>query len=145
MQRSSVFSPAFEEVSVKILVMISRLLLGAIFAFFGLNLMFNFLHMPLPPPGPARDFTVIMATTHYLAVIGFFQALGGILLLINRYVALGLVILAAEIVNILTTHILVMHGAGLVGPPILVVILWIIVFWRVRASFAGILAPTKQE
>lgn len=129
----------------KIVAMISRLLLGAIFVFFGANLLHPFLNMPLPPPGPARDFTTVMAATHYLAVIGFFQVLGGLLLLINRYVPLGLVILAAEIVNILTTHILVMHGVGLVGPPILVVILWIIVFWRVRASFAGILAPTKQE
>ena len=129
----------------KIVAMISRYLLGAIFAFFGANLLFNFLHMPPPPPGPARDFTAVMATTHYLAVIGFFQLLGGILLLVNRYVPLGLVILAAEIVNILTTHILVMHGEGLLGPPILVVILWIVVFWRVRASFAGILAPSGQE
>lgn len=125
--------------------MISRLLLGATFVFFGSNLMFNFLHMPVPPPGPVRDFMVVMATTHYLIVIGFFQALGGILMLVNRYVALGLVILAAEIVNILTTHIFVMHGEGLVGPPILVVILWLIVFWRVRASFSEILAPTRQE
>lgn len=88
---------------------------------------------------------MVMATTHYLAVIGFFQLLGGVLLLVNRYVPLGLVILAAEIVNILTTHILVMHGEGLVGLPILVVILWLTVFWRMRVSFAGILGPTKQE
>lgn len=129
----------------KIVAMISRLLLGAIFVFFGSNLLHPFLKMPLPPPGPVRDFTTVLATTHYLVVIGFFQVLGGLLLLINRYVSLGLVILAAEIVNILTTHILVMHGEGLVGPPILVVILWLIVFWRVRASFAGILSPTRQE
>lgn len=121
-----------------IVATIARILLGVIFVFFGANLMFNFLHMPLPPPGPVRDFMTVMATTHYLAMIGFFQFLGGLLLLINRYVALGLIILAAEIVNILTTHILVMHGEGLLGLPILVVILWLLVFWRVRSHFAGI-------
>jgi hypothetical protein len=129
----------------KIVVMIARILLGLIFAFFGSNLMFNFLHMPLPPPGPARDFTAVMASTHYLAMIGFFQFLGGLLLLINRYVALGLIILAAEIVNILTTHILVMHGEGLLGAPILVVILWLLVFWRHRAAFAGVFAPRLPD
>jgi hypothetical protein len=46
-------------------------------------------------------------------------------------------VLAAEIVNILTTHILVMH-AGLFPVPILVVILWLVVFWSVRTAFAGI-------
>ena len=122
----------------KVLAAVARILLGVIFAFFGANLMFNFLHMQLPPPGPDRDFTAIMASTHYLVVIGFFQLLGGVLLLINRWVALGLTILAAEIVNILTTHILVMGGAGLVGLPLVVVLLWLIVFWRVRGAFAGI-------
>ena len=129
----------------KIVATIARYVLGLIFAFFGANLLFHFLPNPPLPPGPLKDFTVVMATTHYLVVVGFFQFLGGILLLINRYVPLGLVILAAEIVNILTTHILVMRGQGLLGPPLLVVICWIIVFWRVRPAFDGILAPSKQE
>ena len=121
----------------KILVMIARILLGLIFAFFGANLMFHFLPNPPMPPGPVKDFTTILATTHYIAMIGFFQFLGGLLLLIDRYVAVGLIILAAEIVNILTTHILVMHG-GLFPIPILVVLLWLLVFWRNRAAFAGV-------
>jgi uncharacterized membrane protein YphA (DoxX/SURF4 family) len=129
----------------KIVILIARLLLGLIFAFFGSNLMFNFLHMPPPPPGPVRDFMTVMASTHYLAMIGFFQFLGGLLLLVNRYVALGLIILAAEIVNILTTHILVMHGEGLAGLPILVVILWLLVFWRHRSAFSGVFAPRLPD
>ena len=62
----------------------------------------------------------------------------GLLLLVNRYVPLALTVLAAEIVNILTTHILVMHGSGLLPVPILVVFFWILVFWRVRSAFGGI-------
>jgi uncharacterized membrane protein YphA (DoxX/SURF4 family) len=129
----------------KIVVLIARLLLGLIFVFFGSNLMFNYVHLPLPPPGPVRDFMTVMASTHYLAMIGFFQFLGGLLLLVNRYVALGLIILAAEIVNILTTHILVMHGEGLVGLPILVVLLWLLVFWRHRPAFSGIFEPRLPD
>lgn len=128
----------------KIVAMISRLLLGLVFAFFGANLLFPFLPTPPMPPGAMKDFVTVLGVTHYAAVVGFFQVVPGILLLINRYVPLALTVLAAELVNILTTHILVAHS-GLFPVPVFVVLLWLIVFWRVRASFAGILAPTKQE
>ncbi|HEY2469085.1 MAG TPA: hypothetical protein VGI45_14775 [Terracidiphilus sp.] len=128
----------------KIVAMISRLLMGVVFTFFGANLLHPFLPNPPMPPGPMKDFVTVLAVTHYAMVVGFFQLVPGILLLINRYVPLALTVLAAMLVNILTTHILVAHS-GLFPVPIVVVILWIIVFWRVRASFAGILAPTKQE
>jgi putative oxidoreductase len=122
----------------KIVVAIARILLGLVFAFFGANLMFHFLPNPPMPPGPVKDFDTIMFSTHYIEVVGFFQFLGGLLLLINRYVAVGLIILAAILVNVLTTHILVMHGEGLFPIPILVVILWLLVFYRSRSAFAGI-------
>jgi len=125
----------------KIVVLIARLLLGLVFAFFGANGLFNFLHVSPPPPGPVGDFLKAMGETHYLYVIGFFQLVPGLLLLINRYVPLALTVLAAEILNILAFHILVARG-GLFPAPIIVVLLWLLVFWRVRASFAGILAPT---
>ena len=121
-----------------IVVATARILLGLIFAFFGANLLFHFLPNPALPPGPLQDFATVMGTTHYLTVVGFFQLVPGILLLVNRYVPLALTVLAAEIVNILTTHILVMHGSGLLPVPILVVFFWILVFWRVRSAFGGI-------
>ena len=120
----------------KIGVAIARILLGLIFAFFGANLLFHFLPNPELPPGPLKDFTAVMASTHYMTVVGFFQFVPGILLLINRYVPLALTVLAAMLVNILTTHILVMHGGFPI--PIVAVLLWILVFWQVRGAFAGI-------
>jgi len=121
----------------KIVVVIARLLLGLVFVVFGSNIFLHFIPMPEMPPGPMRDFNTVMGATHYIHMVGFFQVLGGLLLLINRYVPLALTILAAIIVNILTTHLLVMRG-GLFPIPILVVLLWLLVFWRVRGSFAGI-------
>jgi putative oxidoreductase len=120
----------------KIVTLIARILLGLIFIVFGSNMVFHFLPNPPLPPGPLLDFTTVMMTTHYLVVVGFFQAVPGLLLLINRYVPLALTVLAAQLVNILTTHILVMHGG--LPLPLIVVALWIIVFWRVRAAFSGI-------
>jgi len=123
--------------------MISRLLMGLIFVFFGSNLLFHFLPNPPVPPGPMKDFSEAMAQSHYSVCVGIFQLIPGLLLLINRYVPLALTVLAAELVNILTFHI-TMAPAGL--PMALVVaILWVVVFLRVRSSFAGILSPTKQE
>ena len=121
----------------KIVTAIARILLGLVFAIFGSNLLFQFLPNPPMPPGVVKDFMVALGSTHYVAVIGFFQLVPGLLLIINRYVPLALTVLAAEIVNILTTHILVMH-TGLIPIPILVVLLWLLVFWSVRSAFAGI-------
>lgn len=129
----------------RIVVLIARILLGLIFVFFGANLMFPFLPMPPIPPGPVKDFNTVLFVTHYTVVVGFFQFLGGFLLLINRFVPLGLTILAAELVNILTTHILVMRGQGLFPIPILVVLMWLLVFWRVRPAFAGILQARAAD
>ena len=122
----------------KILIATARILLGLIFAFFGANLLFNFFKMPPPPPGPVRDYMTVMGESHYFYVIGIFQLIPGLLLLVNRYVPLALTALAAEIINILSTHILIMHGEGLVGLPILVVLLWILVFWSERTAFSGV-------
>ncbi len=123
----------------KIVVLIARLLLGLVFAFFGSNVLFHFFPNPELPPGPLKDFNTIMTTTHYMTMVGFFQVLGGLLLLVNRYVPLGLTILAAILVNILTTHALVMHGGFPI--PLVCTALWILVFWRVRDSFAPLFAP----
>jgi putative oxidoreductase len=128
----------------KIVVMIARILMGLIFAFFGANMLFHFVPNPPLPPGPVKDFTTVLNSTHYDAVVGFFQLVPGLLLLVNRYVPLALTVLAAELVNILTTHILVMKGVGL-PIPLVVVIMWIIVFWSVRPAFTGIFQQRVTE
>ena len=120
----------------KIVEWIARILLGVIFVFFGSNLMFHFFNPPIPP-GPVKDFTTVLFVTHYIVVVGFFQVLGGLLMFVNRFVPLGLAILAPVLVNILTTHLLVMHG-GLFPVPILVMLLWLFLFWRHRAAFYGV-------
>src|SRR5260370_33115359 len=101
----------------KILTNISRFLLGFIFLVFGLN---GFLHfIPIPPPsGVAGQFLGSMFVTKYLLFVFAIQLIGGVLLLINRYVALALTILGPIIVNILLFHGL-MSPAG-IGLPVFV-------------------------
>jgi putative oxidoreductase len=119
----------------RIVSTIARLLLGLIFTVFGLN---GFLHfIPASPmPGVAGQFFGALFVSHYAVVIFACQLIGGILLLINRYVPLALTILAAVIVNIVSFHVF-MAPAGL-PLALVVVVLWILTFWNVRAAFNGI-------
>jgi putative oxidoreductase len=128
---------------VRIAATIARYLLAVIFLFFGSNMLFHFLPNPPMPAGPMANFSTAMAESHYSIAVGFFQVAPAILLLINRYVPLALTVLAAEIVNILTFHITMQLG----GLPmaLAVAILWVLVFLRVRSSFAGIFEPTPQQ
>jgi len=124
-----------DHVGMKILTNISRFLLGLIFLVFGLNGFLHFIPMP-PPSGVAGQFLGSMFVTKYLVFVFAIQLIGGVLLLINRYVPIALTILGPIIVNILLFHSL-MNPAGL-GLAVFVTILWGIVFASVRSAFAGI-------
>src|SRR6266567_2410227 len=119
----------------KIIVIIARVLLGLVFVVFGLNGFLQFMKMP-PPEGLAGDFIKAMFVSHYFYVVSALQVAGGLLLLIGRFVPLGLTLLGPVIVNILLFHIF-LDPKGL--PIALVVsVLALIVLWGYRASFAGL-------
>ncbi len=92
----------------KIVVLIVRLLLGLVFCVFGLNAFLQFLKDPIPG-SLAGQFLQALCRSHYVLAIGAVQAVGGALLLINRYVPLALTILGPVIVNILVYHLLLNH------------------------------------
>jgi putative oxidoreductase len=121
----------------KIVITIARLLLGLIFLIVGLNGFLNFIHAPLPT-GAAATFLGVLFSSHYIVLVAGAQVIAGILLLIDQYVPLALVLLAAEIANILTYHATMDPG----GFPlaIIVAILWIVVASRYRAHFALLFA-----
>jgi len=123
----------------KILTIIARVLLGLAFVVFGLNFFMNFIPAPPPGPGLAGDYFKVFAASGYIYVVGTMQLLSGLMLLIGRFVPLGLTILAAMIFNIWTFHLL-MDPKGF--PPALVAtLLWALVFWQYRERFTGILRP----
>lgn len=120
----------------KIVILIARLLLGLVFVVFGLNGFLNFLSMGPMPTGLAGQFIGALFQSHYLWVVAGLQVVGGLLLLVNRFVPLALVLLGPVIVNILLYHLL-MNPAG-IAMAMLVAILWFIVFYGHRQYFAGI-------
>ena len=122
----------------KIVVLIARLLLGLIFVVFGLNGFLNFLSMGPMPTGLAGQFMGALFLSHYYWVVAALQIVGGVLLLVNRFVPLALVLLGPVIVNIICYHAF-LNPSGAV-PAAVVTILWLIVFYAKRQYFSGIFA-----
>ena len=120
----------------KIVTLIARILLGLVFFVFGLNKFYPFIPSGPLPSGAAGQFMEALISTKYIMIVGAFEVVGGLLLLINRYVPLALCLLAPVIVNVLTIGVLMTRMA--LGSGLVVAVLWLIVFVRYRASFAGI-------
>jgi putative oxidoreductase len=120
----------------KVATIIARVLLGFIFVVFGLNIFLHFIPTPPPPPSLVGDFSKALLMSHYLQVVGALQVIGGALLLIGRFVPLGLLLLGPVIVNIDLVHIL-MDPSGL-PMAAFISILAIFLLWRHRDAFAGV-------
>jgi len=123
----------------KILIIIVRWLLGFVFVVFGSNIFLHFIPMPEQKPSLATDFSKALMESHYMYVVGFLQVAGGLLLLIGRFVPLGLTLLGPVIVNILLFHIF-LEPTGL---PVAVVVsaLALFLLWANRQAFSGLLKP----
>jgi len=123
----------------KILTIIARVLLGLGFVVFGSNAFLHFIPMPPIPQTLAGGFTHVFIASGWASVIGALQVIGGLLLLIGRFVPLGLTILGPIIVNILIFHAL-MAPEGF--PPALVfTALELFLVWRYREAFIPLLRP----
>lgn len=119
----------------KIAVLIARILLGLLFLVFGLNGFLHFIPMP-PPTGLAGQYMGALFVSHYLVVVFLLQVVGGVLLLANRFVPLGLLLLGPVLVNIVLFHSFLAPE----GLPIALFasVLWLVVFAGVRKAFAGV-------
>jgi len=126
----------------KIAVTISRILLGLLFTVFGLNGFLHFINMAPPAGQLAGQYMGALFLSHYLSVVFFVELVGGVLLLVNRYVPVALVLLGPVIVNIVLFHS-TMAPEGL--PMALVAtVLWFVVFAGVRKAFAGLFQAKVQ-
>lgn len=127
----------------KIVSVIARYLLGLMFVVFGLNGFLHFIPQPPLPAGLASQFLGALAQSNYFAFIFACQLIGGVLLLANRFVPIGLVLLAPVIVNVLLFHALM--APSNFAPGLLAAILWGFVFSSVRSAFRPIFSAQVQE
>jgi putative oxidoreductase len=125
----------------KIAVVIARILLGLPFLIFGLNDFFHF--MPMPPiPGDAGTLSTIMYTHGWLTFHGLLYVIAAVLLLVGRYVPVGLVILGPIIVNILVFH-LTLLPAG-IGPGLVCTALEIFLIYAYWPAFRAIFTAKME-
>ena len=120
----------------RIVILVARLLLGLLFVVFGLNGFLNFLNMGPMPTGLAGQFIGALALSHYFWVVAALQVIGGALLLINRFVPLGLVLLGPVLVNIILYHLFLWPSGFVLA--VVATILWFIVFYGYRQYFSGL-------
>jgi uncharacterized membrane protein YphA (DoxX/SURF4 family) len=128
----------------KITSVIARYLLGLMFTVFGLNGFFHFIPQP-PPANPlALQFFSAISVSHFAAFFFAVQLVAGLLLLSGFFVPLALILLAAELYNILAFHLTLSPG---IAPALVACVLWVLVFLRYRNSFNGVLAakPAVQQ
>lgn len=120
-----------------IVTVVARILLGLIFTAAGASGFFLIGHPPPAPPGLAGTFQDVFFQSRWVLFVDSVQLIGGVLLLVNRFVAFALVMLAAVIANIFVFH-LTMAPMGLPAPVILSV-LWVLVALRHRTQLMPLL------
>jgi hypothetical protein len=136
--RSQKESSIQRRVSMKIAGAIARYLLGLMFLILGSNSFIHFIPMGPKQPGNAGAFLEVLMDAHYFYAVGAVMVISAVLLLANRFVALGLVLLGPVLFNILLFHIFMAPGS--IGLGVFATLLWFLVFWQHRAAFAPIFA-----
>jgi hypothetical protein len=122
---------------------ISRILLGLLFVAAGAA---GLLIAPPPQPGLAGEFSTVVYASHFMNFVSAAQLLLGALLLINRFVPVAIIMLAAFIYNSFAFHSTMAQSA--IIAPFVVAGLLVVVAWPYRALFAPLFAarplPTDQ-
>ncbi len=113
---------------------IARILLGLLFITAG-TFSFFVAH-PAPVPGLAGEFTDVFYRSHWALFVAAAQVALGVLLLVNRFVPVALIMLAAFLYNSLAFHLTMLPSTASV--PIVVLALWFLVAWPYRRLFAPI-------
>ncbi len=109
------------------ILFIASLLCGLMFINAGLNKYFNYMPIPEDMPEQAmKMFMAIMQITWLMPLIAAFEIIGGLLIIIPRFRALGAIIITPILIGIMAHHFTL--GIGLLMPIVLTcVLVWIIV------------------
>jgi len=114
----------------------TRIVFGIFLLIFGLNKFFGFLPMPAIA-GDGGTLMGIYFTSGFMKIIGVLEILGGLALLVNKFVPLALTISIAIMVNAFIFHLL--HDPAGVGGAAVGLILGLLLVWNNKERFASLL------
>jgi len=115
-----------------------RILFGLFCLIFGLNKFIGFLPFP-PIPGDGGTLMGIYATSGFLKIIGILEILGGLALIVGKFVPLALTFMIAIMFNAAIFHLL--HDPPNVVGAILGMVLGLILAFAYKERFADLLRP----
>ncbi len=114
-----------------------RVLLGLFMLVIGLNKFLVFIEIP-NPAGDGGELMQIYITSGFLKLIGVLEALGGIALLINKYVPLALTLITAIMFNATMFHLL--HDLPGVGAAAVCLLLSLVLIYGHKERFSSLLS-----
>lgn len=111
----------------------ARLLLGLIFVGFGLNYFLKVIPIPEGMPPEASSYLSLLMASGYLTVVKVLEIVGGALLLVGKFVPLGLVIVMPITANILLFELCLLQKPGI---AVVMAALGVFLIYSYRATFA---------
>lgn len=126
----------------KLIFILTRIALGGLMLFSGLNKFFAFAELPAFE-GNAQAFMDILGQSQFLDVIGGLEVLGGLFLVTGFFVSLGVVLLGPVVVNILLFHGLIQSN-WFEPMSLAATVLFLVTLIGVLPDFAPIFRPTKE-
>ena len=121
---------------------VAHILLGLVFAVFGLGGLLNLFPQPELDQTAAMYMSGLVSTGYFMTILKLVEAVGGILLLTRRWVPLALVLLAPVVVHIFLFHAF-LAPEGMPMAVALVVLEAYLGFVVYRKSFKTVLQPTS--
>ena len=118
----------------------AQAILGLIFFVFGLNGFLNFLPPPEVPETGQAFLAGLAGASYFFPVLKIVETLGGLLLLIRKFSALALVLLAPVVTQILLFHLFLAPGGLVMAVPIFLLEAYL-GFVVYKDRFAPLLAP----
>lgn len=116
---------------------ILRLLLGLFMLIIGINKFLVFIEIP-NPPGDGGALMQIYIKSGFLRLIGVLEAVGGMALLVNRFVPIALTFITAIMFNATVFHGL--HDLAGIGPAVLCLSLSLVLVYGQKDRFASLLS-----
>jgi len=114
-----------------------RIIFGLFCLFFGINNFAKFIVFP-PIPGDGGELLRIYAESGFMNLIGVLEILGGIALLVKKYIPLALTVLIAILFNATLFHVL--HDPGNIAGALLGLILGLVLVYAYKVRFFSLMS-----